>query len=184
MSRQANGAYLLNMGIKIFCLSLLVNLFIGGCVGYAAEDAGPDLFGIDYDYLQSGYWDRNDRSGLVSKSCREAQRRDCAKAISALKAFTNTKSSSPKVLDDILAEDLRDLKDTPLDSPIYPTLVYWISRITPLIVVDAARHDRLTTMGIQYRRSEIAGDLVSCRDALENASLGTPGFLLGTASLS
>jgi len=69
------------MGIKIFCLSLLIYLFMAEVRGYAREDVGPDLFREDYGYQVSGYWDHNDRSELVLKSCRAAQRPDCAKAI-------------------------------------------------------------------------------------------------------
>ena len=75
------------MGIKIFCLSLLIYLFIVGVCAYAGEDVGPDLFREDYGYQVSGYWDRNDKSGLVLESCRAAQRPDCTKAMSALKAL-------------------------------------------------------------------------------------------------
>jgi hypothetical protein len=156
ISQQSNGAYFL--GTTVFCFCLLINLFVGDVGGYGAEDVGPELFRRDYGYLESGYWDRNDTSGLVSRSCQEARRPDCGRALSALKAFANAKSSDPKILDDILAAALRDLKNTPPGSPIYPAFVYWISRITPVAVKGPARYSHLAKIGIKYRRNDIAGD--------------------------
>jgi hypothetical protein len=168
-----------NIGIAVFRLSLLISLLTGGWRAYAAGDVGPALFNRDYGYLESGYWDRNDTSGLVLKACQQAQRSDCGKAISALRAFANAKSSDPKVLDDTLAIAFRDLKNATPDSPIYPALVFWISRITPVIVIDKARHDRLTRMGIVYQRNEIAGDWYLAVTPLEGLALKRPDTYWG-----
>ena len=156
--------------MKSYRIALSVAILLAGISDSALAEVGPDLFN-NLNYLQ-GYWDPQDQSGLVSKSCHDAGRANCDRVLAALKSCPNMRACNTAVIDDALESAMNDLEKAGKNSPRYSALVFWISRIAPVTNIDSGpRLDRLKRMGLEYKYNGIAQDWYLSKTPLEALAL-------------
>jgi hypothetical protein len=156
--------------MKAYIIALPVAILLMGISNSAFAEIGPDLFD-NLHYLQ-GYWDPQDQSGLVAKSCREAARSNCDRVLMALKACTNMRVCNTTSIDDALESAMSALQKGGKNSPQYPALVFWISRIAPVTNINSGpRLNRLKRMGLEYQYNGIAQDWFLASTPLESLAL-------------
>ena len=111
-------------------------------------------------------------SPVRCKTCRESGRPNCDRVLTALRACPDMRLCNTALIDNALESAMSDLQRVGKNSPRFPALVFWISRIAPVSNIDSGpRLDRLKRIGLEYKYNGIARNWYLAKTPLESLAL-------------